>query len=531
MLKIERRKISFSLPDTPPDTPHPTPSSSYVPDSLFDHQTVLDRSRLQDDYNDLAKTAEDILMSPNFPHREEDPDDLLTKLREVCQDMILSVDQLEQIEKRMVMEIIWGLGRHTNPSSNIKSYITYVSKLPTGRESGSYLALDLGGTNFRVLLVELDTKTTSVSIKADKHSVSQSLMMGPGEDLFDFMVERLREFMLEHCLLGPGCEDPDPSYHLGFTFSFPTVQHSLSSADLATWTKGFICDGVVGQDVVKLLEKSIRKYPDMNIKVSAILNDTTGCLIACAYKRPDCAIGVIIGTGTNASYLEEIDNVELYEGQRPTKSKHVAINTEWGALGNTGSLDFIRTSFDLLVDQQSKNVGKQVYEKLISGMYLGELTRHILVEAASKGILFREVDWEKVLKSRDVFLTRHISEIESDEFGEYSSTRTVLDELDLSCGATELDCQVVRYICECVSIRASVLAAAGVAALINKMGRRVTTVGMDGSLYKFHPHFSTRMSTMVRRLVDPSLQFQIVLSEDGSGRGAGLAAAVSSTSI
>jgi len=28
-------------------------------------------------------------------------------------------------------------------------------------------------------------------------------------------------------------------------------------------------------------------------------------LIACAYKRPDCALGVILGTGTNASYLED----------------------------------------------------------------------------------------------------------------------------------------------------------------------------------------------------------------------------------
>ena len=48
------------------------------------------------------------------------------------------------------MEIAWGLGRETNPTSNIKSYITYVSQLPTGREAGQYLALDLGGTNFRL---------------------------------------------------------------------------------------------------------------------------------------------------------------------------------------------------------------------------------------------------------------------------------------------------------------------------------------------------------------------------------------------
>ena len=34
-------------------------------------------------------------------------------------------------------------------------------------------------------------------------------------------------------------------------------------------------------------------------------------------------------------------------------------------------------------------------------------------------------------------------------------------------------------------------------ALLNKMGRRRVTVGMDGSLYKFHPHFHERMVAKV----------------------------------
>ena len=119
-------------------------------------------------------------------------------------------------------------------------------------------------------------------------------------------------------------------------------------------------------DVVQLLEKSISRYPDLDIEVNAILNDTTGCLIACAYKRPNCAIGVIIGTGTNASYVEDIGNVELYQGEKGAqRPREVVINTEWGALGNTGSMDFIRTEYDLMVDRNSKNRGKQVYEKLI----------------------------------------------------------------------------------------------------------------------------------------------------------------------
>ena len=146
-------------------------------------------------------------------------------------------------------------------------------------------------------MVELDNKSTSVRMKAAKHPVSEELMVGPGENLFNFMADKLRDFMLEHNLLGE-----EKEHHLGFTFSFPTVQHSLASADLATWTKGFVCSGVEaatistniiriitttiviirldhvdqglhlsgveGEDVGALLENAIARYPDMKIKVT-----------------------------------------------------------------------------------------------------------------------------------------------------------------------------------------------------------------------------------------------------------------------
>ena len=522
MLKVtrtgRRRSNSFSLldkGDNMPMTPNPTPSSSFIPDSMMENK-ILDLHL--DHQSDLLKAAEDMILKPSdIETEDEDQKNRLDKLKDLCKGFTLSDVQLKHIETRMIMEINWGLGRHTNSSSNIKSYITYVSQLPTGRENGAYLALDLGGTNFRVILIELDTGTTSVRMKAVKHVVTEDLMTGPGENLFNFMADKLKEFMIEHQLLGK-------RHHLGFTFSFPTIQHSLASADLATWTKGFVCEGVEGVDVAQLLEKAIKRHPELDIHISAILNDTTGCLIACAYKRPECAIGVIIGTGTNASYVEDIGNVELYQGHVGRK-KEVVINTEWGALGNTGSLDFIRTQFDHAVDKNSKNFTKQVYEKLISGMYLGELARQVILEAAEKQILFKGQNVE-VLTRKEIIQTRHISEIESDEDGEYSSTWAVLTEIGLNDVSTHFDCQLLRFICESISIRAALLAAAGVAALLNKMGRRMVTVGMDGSLYKFHPHFQTRMTAKIRHLVDTNIHFNLVLSEDGSGRGAGLAAAV-----
>ncbi len=44
---------------------------------------------------------------------------------------------------------------------------------------------------------------------------------------------------------------------LGFTFSFPCKQEGLSVGRLTTWTKGFKCSGVEGEDVVQLLREAL----------------------------------------------------------------------------------------------------------------------------------------------------------------------------------------------------------------------------------------------------------------------------------
>lgn len=55
--------------------------------------------------------------------------------------------------------------------------------------------------------------------------------------------------------------------------------------------------------------------------------------------------------------MEKIENIENYEGPETTQ---MIINTEWGALGDNGCLEFIRTSYDRDIDDQSINRGKQM---------------------------------------------------------------------------------------------------------------------------------------------------------------------------
>lgn len=87
------------------------------------------------------------------------------------------------------------------------------------------------------------------------------------------------------------------------------------------------------------------------------------------------------------------------------------INTEWGAFGERGALDFIITEFDRSIDDNSINPGKQLFEKMISGMYMGEITRLVLEKLVNEGLIFGG-KCSSDLKKRGKFFTKYVSEIE-----------------------------------------------------------------------------------------------------------------------
>jgi len=53
----------------------------------------------------------------------------------------------------------------------------------------------------------------------------------------------------------------------------------------------------------------------------------------------------------------------------------------------------------------------QVYEKLISGMYLGELTRLVLLDAIDQGILFSGINHRGRLNEKGSFPTWFVSQV------------------------------------------------------------------------------------------------------------------------
>ncbi|XP_034243747.1 hexokinase type 2 isoform X2 [Thrips palmi] len=434
-------------------------------------------------------------------------------VRERCKDLILSDETIAELMRRIMKDVEKGLCKDTHKEAVVKCFITYVQDLPNGTERGEFLALDLGGTNFRVLLIHLGQNHFDMQSKI--YAIPQSIMVGTGEQLFDHIAECLANFMKEHDVYSH-------KLPLGFTFSFPLQQLGLTKGLLETWTKGFKCSGVVGNDVVQLLKDAIRRRGDIEVSVVALLNDTTGTLINCSFAKRDCRIGLIVGTGCNVCYVEKTENCELFDGN--TNKPDCIVNTEWGAFGSDGALDIVITEYDREIDENSINPGKQLFEKMISGMYMGELVRLALVRLTKDNLLFGGKLSDHLLK-RGNFFTKYVSEIESDKRGSFLNCREVLGELGLS-HATEQDCANVRYICECVSRRAAHLVSAGIAVLINKMKEPSLTVGVDGSVYRFHPHFHDLMVEKIKQLILPGIKFDLMLSEDGSGRGAALVAAV-----
>ncbi len=242
------------------------------------------------------------------------------KIEAILGKFRLSRNSLHKVMELMLEEMFKGLDPETHAKADVKMFPTYIRQLPDGTERGDILALDLGGTNFRVLLVNLDSG--EIKVKSKVFLIPQSIMTGTGVQLFDHIAKCVAEFMRAENLL-------QKSYPLGFTFSFPCTQNGLASATLVSWTKGFDCEGVVGKDVVHLLQSAIDKRGDIKIKVLALVNDTVGTLMASAYNDQTTKIGLILGTGSNACYVEKLENVKTWTGDRDDP-KQVIINMEWG---------------------------------------------------------------------------------------------------------------------------------------------------------------------------------------------------------
>ncbi|KAI3802718.1 hypothetical protein L1987_30859 [Smallanthus sonchifolius] len=448
--------------------------------------------------------------------------DILKELEEKC---ATPSAKLRQIADAMTVEMHAGLA--SEGGSKLKMLISYVDNLPTGDEEGVYYALDLGGTNFRVLRVQLGGKSGIESQEFAEVSIPPQLMVGAPDALFDYIAAELAKFVAgesEKFRLVPGRQR-----ELGFTFSFPVLQLSIDSGTLIRWTKGFSIDEMVGKDVVAELTKAMeRKGVDM--RVSALVNDTVGTLAGGRYDNKDVLIAVILGTGTNAAYVERAQAIPKWHGPHP-KSGEMVINMEWG---NFRSSHLPLTEYDNTLDAESLNLGEQIFEKMISGMYLGELLRRILYRMADEAALFGETVPPK-LKTQFILRTPEMSAMHHDTSPDLKVVgNTLKDVLEIP-NTTLSTRKIVVEICNIIATRGARLAAAGILGILKKTGQDTvkdsevpkTVIAMDGGLYEHYKEYRHCLKSTLNELVGDEVakHIKLIHSNDGSGIGAALLAA------
>ena len=131
---------------------------------------------------------------------------------------------------------------------------TWVMSYPDGYETGTFLALDMGGTNLRVCEITLTDEKSEFDITQSKYRMPEELKTGESDELWEYIADCLQQFIEAH----HASEEID-KMHLGFTFSYPATQNYINHGILQTWTKGFDIAGVEGNNVVPMFEAALKK--------------------------------------------------------------------------------------------------------------------------------------------------------------------------------------------------------------------------------------------------------------------------------
>ncbi|TFY82797.1 hypothetical protein EWM64_g1217 [Hericium alpestre] len=424
------------------------------------------------------------------------------------------------------------------PHQTVAMIPTYIPGWPTGKETGDFLAVDLGGTNLRVCLVTL-LGHGKFDIAQAKYRLSEEQKHDDGQKLFDFCADCLKNFIDQNLEIEEGTEVP-----LGFTFSYPCAQDRIDQGVLLHWTKGFGAPNTEGRDVAAMFRHSLAKHvrpaspsqlfsadffaaQGLPVKLAAIVNDTAGTLIASHYVDPRARIAVIFGTGCNAAYMERMADIPKMRSAGMADDAEMAINCEWGAFDSFENRYLPRTKYDLTIDKACNKPGEQIFEKLISGLYLGEIFRIVLCELKDDGLLFENQDPDK-LQVPYAFETAFLSLMESDQTDELLMSIGIFSHF-FSLQTTLAERRFFRTLARLICRRAARLGACGIAAIVSKMGYldEECVVVVDGSLYNLCTGFSDHLHEGLEDIFgDKGRNIKTYHAQDGSGVGSAIIAAM-----
>ena len=268
----------------------------------------------------------------------------------------LDNEQLKEIARSFKAKVEEGLNTENAEIQCIPTFITPKASSINGKS----LVLDLGGTNYRVAIVDF-SKVPPTIHPNNGWKKDMSVMKSPGytrEELFKELADMITGIKREK-------EMP-----IGYCFSYPTESVPSGDAKLLRWTKGVDIKEMIGEVVGKPLLDYLNERNKIKFTNIKVLNDTVASLFAgLTDSSYDAYIGLIVGTGTNMATFIPADKIKKLSPSHKVDGL-IPVNLESGNFHPP-----FLTAVDNTVDVISDNPGRQRFEKAVSGMYLGDILK------------------------------------------------------------------------------------------------------------------------------------------------------------
>lgn len=169
---------------------------------------------------------------PSLPSRRRMRDAVRTYDR-TMDDFLREIQRLLEspLKSAKLLQISGKLQEQFTPklqASDICMLPSYNHKLPSGNEQGTYLALDVGGSTFRVAVVELNGKQPGAKsmriVNMKSYRIDNSVRYLRGTAFFDWMAEKIEAAITDS---GLKSDSGEKTFGMGLAWSFP-VEYVLA---------------------------------------------------------------------------------------------------------------------------------------------------------------------------------------------------------------------------------------------------------------------------------------------------------------
>ena len=401
-------------------------------------------------------------------------------------------------------EMTRGLDGQPSSLAMIPTYIETAREVPHGK---TVIALDAGGTNLRVAAVTFDESGKAVVEDLARHRMPGIDAEIGKEEFFRTLAGHVRPLS-------------NRAERIGFCFSYPAEMQPDKDGKLIHFTKEVKARGVDGQLIGGNLAQALEASGAPRPRKVVLLNDTVATLLAGRNSVPgrrfDDFIGIVCGTGFNASYVEKNTLIRKLSGVDPAGSQ--VINTETGSFGLTPT-----GIVDEAYDATTATPAKYHHEKMISGAYLGALGLLTIKKAAQAGCFSADA-------SRGIQALRELSTRDFNDFLHRSdSGDNPLGALCLRLPAE--DRTALLRLLDALVERAALLVAFTISAIVLKTGKGrdpavPVCITVDGTTFWQLLSFPQRVKTHMGRLLagERARAWEITSVSDAPLLGAAIAA-------